>query len=79
MQLIARGGGVMTTEDRENVFAIALFGLFVAAVVGACCWHASIVDRAAARHFACVDAHKADGLASREAHDACVARGIGHR
>lgn len=68
----------MTTEDRENVIAIALFGLLVAAVVAACCWHASIVDRAASRHLACVDAGKADGLTTRQAHDACVAQGFAH-
>ncbi len=68
----------MTTEDRENVFAIVALVALVALLIAGCCWHASIVDRAASRHFACVDAYKADGMASREAHDACVSQGIAH-
>lgn len=66
----------MTTTDKVLTFALPALAL--AAILGFMGWHASIVDRAASRHFACVDAHKADGMASREAHDACVAQGFAH-
>lgn len=64
----------MTTEDCENVFAVIAFVALVALAIAGCCWHASIVDRAAARHFACVDEQRADGLTTRQARDACIAR-----
>lgn len=35
----------MAPDTRENLFAFGLLGLLFAAVVAACCWHASIVDR----------------------------------
>lgn len=43
----------MTTDTRENVFAIAAFAALVAGAVAFGLWHASIIDRA-------VEAHKAE-------------------
>jgi len=42
----------MSTEDRENVFAIVALTAIVALVIAGCCWHASIVDRAVAQYAA---------------------------
>ena len=68
----------MRNDDRDNVFAIAAFATLAVALVAGMVWHARITDRALARHFECVDAGKADGLTTRQAHHACVAKGEGH-
>lgn len=65
----------MNKDDKENVFAIVALVILFAAALAGCTWYAGRTDE----HLKCVLERK--GVlheTTREAHDACIAEGIGH-